>query len=180
MGEPSAVSTEEELVAALLALGRERLIGIDGLKLAGKSHIANKLGESLGWRVLHCDDFIRYGALPYPAILDLPALAEAINSSCETPTLLDGILMGVVLKALSMQSAPFFYVRRREPSGAFSQPAYYENFDPDTMATEAREEYLLVGATEDEQMLECEIIRYHQQYDPLRKALLVFENVASS
>jgi hypothetical protein len=180
MGEPSAAWTEEDLVAALSALGNEPLIGIDGLKLAGKSHVANMLSKRLGWRVLHCDDFIRYGALPYPEILDLPALAEAIHSPCETPTLLDGILMGVVLKALQMPSAPFLYVRHREPNGAFSQPAYYDNFDPESMAAEATEEYLLVGATKDEPMLECEVIRYHQQYDPVRNAHIVFENVAGS
>lgn len=99
---------------------------------------------------------------------------------CDTPKLLDSILLGTVLDALELSAAPFVYVRRHNLDRSYSAPEYYENFEPERMLSIAKKTYLLAGAQESEPMLECELIRYHQRYDPVSRALVVFENVASS
>ncbi|MFC5527742.1 hypothetical protein ACFPPA_18505 [Rhodanobacter ginsengisoli] len=180
MGKPLIVWNEDELASLLEACADLPVIGIDGLKYAGKSRLTDRLGAKLGWQVVHADDFIRFGARPYPEILDLPALSAAIQRPSLGPKLLDSILLGTVLDALSLAPAPFIYVRRRNPSGSLYDPGYYEHFDPEQMLAVAAEQYLLAGANPDEPMLECELIQYHQRYDPANRATAVFENVVSS
>ena len=132
----------------------------------------------IGWRVVHADEFIRFPR-HYPELLDLATLGSAV-SAVPGPVLLDSILVKVVLEALGMPTAPCVYVRRRNSDRSLVSPQYYEDFRPETMLATARDEYLLIGASPDEPMLECELIEYHQRYDPVQRALAVFENVAGS
>jgi hypothetical protein len=179
VGSSLAIWNEGQLAALLEGHASARVIGIDGLQGAGKSRIANWLGQTFAWPVIHADDFIR-SPKRYPNLLDLTALGSAVAAKSVAPVLLDSILVRVVLEALGTPDAPTVYVRRRNADGSLASPDYYEKFNPALMLASAREEYLLVGTAPDEPMLECELITYHQRYDPVHRALAVFENVAGS
>ena len=166
---------KSELTSLVGNLARPGIIGIDGLTASGKSWAAQQLSMSLGWPIVGCDGFVRYGKLFYPHVLDLPALNDTLDTS-QRPLIVDGVMLRLVLQAIGIPATHNIYVRRRNLDGSLYSPEFFDSFSaPDLLAAE-NELCRLVGIKDNEPILARELISYHEAFRPFELADIVFES----
>lgn len=167
--------TESELHAEIALLSPTAVIAIDGLNGAGKSWIAERIASKFGWKLIKCDDFIKCGQLPYPNVLDLHALRQALDQQSGKTTVVDSVCLKSILKAIGISAAHHIYVRKRNPDRSLVRSEFYEAFNPAEMIASAKEICCAMG--DEEPVLDLELVIYHRDYRPLESASIVFENL---
>jgi hypothetical protein len=177
-------------VAGLLsaAYGGAAVIGIDGTDGVGKTTLANELGEVIGVPVVSLDDFVAKNQGSYVPHLQISDLRETL-ASAGRPVIVDGVCLLAALERLSLQADVIVYVKRMAEWGHW--------YDEDACDPEEDEETLIARlsreaaafANHDAQLsgeaapaegetalapIRDEIIRYHCQYRPSRRAQITF------
>ena len=190
MHEARAVSEVGRLLSS--AYGGAGVIGIDGTDGVGKTTLANELGRAIGVPIVSLDDFIVKNQGSYVPHLQISDLREAL-ASAGRPVIVDGVCLLAALERLSLQADVLVYVKRVADWGHW--------YDEDACDPEEDEETLIARLSReaadfarlDAQLssepvpaegetgltaLREEIIRYHCQYRPSRRAQISFLRAA--
>jgi len=161
-------------VEAVLRTTNARRIAIDGADGSGKSTLAEELAATLGIPALHLDDFLTAHQGEYVAHLNLQALQGALSGSAY---LLEGICILQVLAQVKAQPDALVYVKRV----SHGRWVDAEDLDPSLpieqhLANLRKESLPLAKAMglSAELGLAEEVIRYHAEYHPHRKATVVY------
>ena len=176
MGSQAVAWSIEQLLEAVAALPAQRLLGVDGLTLSGKTWVAERIAREFGWSHLDGDDFIRDGTRPHPQALDLVALKQRVDEA-PVPIVLSTIMLQSVCEAIACPGPSTVYVRRRNPDLSFARPEFYEDFQPDHILADVAEFCGLFGYGPDEPIFDQQFVHYRVRYNPLSNAAVLFENV---
>lgn len=90
------------------------IIAIEGFTTAGKSYLADSLGEDFfGSVVLHTDDYVTGTdeTLPYIDRIDYRRLRRALAAASSGTVLIDGICLRAVMRRLGITPTAFVYVK---------------------------------------------------------------------
>jgi|WetSurMetagenome_2_1015567.scaffolds.fasta_scaffold212772_1 hypothetical protein len=181
------------LVAALGPLGTARprtVIAIDGVDGAGKSCLARGLREKIGGSLLALDDFLDSDRGTYVPSLRLAEIGDSIEQSLD-PLIIEGVCLLAVLQLVGVKPTQHVYVKRIRPGGAWMDE---EECDPEEPVDELIERLgsgakalsaLLGSAVEPHTASGLtgareEIIRYHADTRPSRRADVVFLRMAAA
>lgn len=131
------------------------LITIDGDQGAGKTHLANNLGNYLSGTVISMDDFLLSNGNPNLDQIKWTELSTKISDSDTVPVILEGVLMNQVLERLGMQSE-FRIFAKLEVFGKWDYQQYLPKKVPLPSAQLTRE-----------------IVSYYRDYEPWKTADLI-------
>lgn len=93
------------------------IIAIDGDSGAGKSELADELCRKLNGTHIEIDRFLSGNGARYLEQLDKPGLIDRIESSLNSPIILDGILMLDLLDAVGKKADHFVFGICLPPGG---------------------------------------------------------------
>lgn len=165
-----------------------RLIAIDGVDGSGKSRLASKLANKLGYVHINLDDYLekhRGGFLGHIKYELLKTKMENI----EVPIIIEGVCLLAVLKKLKKDPDLLIYVKRMSDDGWWRDEGICE-VSKDIHEFISKEINGLKKFSELEAKMEgkeldpeeCkipelreEIIRYHHEFRPHKKANIVFK-----
>ena len=116
-------SADVEHLVAALATSRAKVIAIDGRLGSGKTTLADQLGDRLGHRVIHLDDFVRPRQGSYVAALDLEAFTEALSSEAQRQRTLivEGVCVLAILDMASVAADKLIFVNYAGHIGNYDQ-----------------------------------------------------------
>ena len=164
-----------------------RLIAIDGVDGSGKSRLASKLANKLGYVHINLDDYLekhRGGFLGHIKYELLKIKMENIK----LPVIIEGVCLLAVLRNLKKDPDLLIYIKRMSDDGWWRDEAICE-VSEDIDEFVSKEENDLKKFCELEAKMEgkkldpeeCkipelreEIIRYHYEFRPHKKANIVF------
>lgn len=181
------VETPSALVARLRsALPSAVTIAIDGIHGAGKSMLARALHQALGGTLLSLDDFIHQNQGSFLPHLKVDELRAALTAA-RPLVVLEGICMLAALDRLRFTPDLLIYVKRIDRHGVWDEES---TGDP----TESAETIIRREAASARPFLEAlgetppadgesgldslreEVIRYHCDFQPFRRAEIVYLN----
>lgn len=181
----SEVETPQALVAHLRsAFPTAVTIAIDGIHGAGKTTVARALHQSLGGTLLSLDDFIHQNQGSFLPHLKVGALGDALTAASR-PVILEGICMLAAIERLGVTPDLLIYVKRIDRYGDWEDE---ETGDPIAPAEEIiqREAARVIPfrvalgdppPREGESGLSSlreEVIRYHCDFHPARRAQIAY------
>jgi hypothetical protein len=181
------VDSPQALVAHLRsAFPAAATIAIDGIHGAGKSTLARALHQALGGTLLSLDDFLHQNQGSFLAHLKVSELSDTLTAS-RVPVVLEGICMLAALDRLRVTPDLLIYVKRIDRYGEWEEK---DTGDP----TESAETIIRQEAARARPFLDAlgeshpaegdsgldslreEVIRYHCDLQPFRRAEIVYLN----
>jgi adenylate kinase family enzyme len=97
---------------SVISTDRPRLIAIDGLLGAGKSTLAKRIEQSLGYRCVHLDDFVQPHQGKFFSSLDFSRLENGLAGE---HVVVEGVCVLAVLERVGLSSDMLVFVTGREP-----------------------------------------------------------------
>lgn len=178
-GSPDGVQRQIEIAGW-------RRIGIDGVKGAGKSHLADELSVLLGIPVLDVDDYLHQHQGGYVDFIDYPALATALRSM--PALILNGVCLRQVLANVGMDLDGHVYVMRMRnglwvdehdcvfPDGVDAAiDALAEDAAMVSSYLDEPVEHVVVERDDESRQLTFEVMRYHAEFLPHEEADVIYE-----
>lgn len=171
---------QQSLAAIFQAFGAGgvRLISVDGMPQSGKSTLAREICVSLGISLIECDNYIAHGQKFYPHTLDLDRLRTDLAAihTAGKPVVVEGIMVSLVLQALSTRSDLTIYVRRRRENGLLARAELLDDaVSVESLLEEENEICRAAGISDSEPILARELIAYHKEVRPHANAMIIYE-----
>lgn len=115
----------EDLVTGLAAR-RPSVIAVDGVPGGGKSTLARRIADALGFRCVHLDDFLEPHRGTFLANLDYARLRRAL---AEPPLVVEGVCVLSVLERLGVDRDALVFVEGERPGGHESVAEFLHEVD---------------------------------------------------
>ncbi|QDU55494.1 hypothetical protein [Aeoliella mucimassa] len=147
-------------------------IGIDGCMNSGKTTLADYVAKELPATVIHVDEYLNKGeSHSHLEAIRMNELAAKLGESQESiqPIIVESICLLKVLEQLSVSPDLLVYVKRLS-SGTWHDEMHMEESDSETFAFVTK-----VPLLEEDTFLENSQKAYHENFEPLQKADLIYE-----
>ena len=185
-------TSETSEIATKLKSKDFRLIAIGGVDGSGKTILASKLANMLGYVHINLDDYLEKHRGGFLGHIKYELLKTKIEN-IEVPIIIEGVCLLAVLKNLKKDPDLLIYIKSMSDYGRWRDEAICEVIE-DIDEFISKEENDLIKFCELEAKMEgkeldpdeCkipelreEIIRYHHEFRPHKKANIVF-NLSSA
>jgi len=165
----TSIAGDPQALAAKIAGFKRGLVVLEGCTGAGKTYLAETLGELIsGSSAVHADQFIAHRDVGYSVGMNLQTLRQAICQELrKSPIVIfEGVLARDLLEKIGHQGKLFVYVQLNSTVGV---PADLDTLDQEGDRPEP------FG---DEGTLAAEVAEYHRRRRPRANADIVFIRVA--
>jgi uridine kinase len=186
MYETSSISE----IVTILKETRIRLIGIDGIDGVGKSMLATKLSQELGYTHLNIDDYIDKNHGQYVNHVHYDAIRRQLNDEKKNPIIIEGVCLLAVFEKLQRDLDMLIYIKKVSEYGSWRDK-------DDCDITEGIDEFMTKKKETLQKFVEAEahiegkdvsndaifpelaeeIIRYHYGYRPHDKADIIYKRI---
>ncbi len=171
-------------------LANVNLIGIDGIDGSGKTTLSIKIAEELGYTHIKLDDYVSENCGTFIEHIRYDELRSLVHNTHEL-IILEGVCLLAVLDRLQRKADLLIYVRRISDYGLWYDEYFCDiRGDVDELILKEKEslrkfceaEAHMKGKTFDPNTcnfppLKEEIIRYHYNFTPHRRANIIYDRI---
>jgi cytidylate kinase len=167
-----------------------RIIGIDGVDGSGKSTLPELLSQEMDYIHLNVDDYLEKNRGHFVKYIKYDAIQSQIDQA-KKPVIIEGVCLLAVFQRLQRNPDMFIYVKRVSNGGRWRDKddcevtenidnfmdQKKENFQKFVMAEASIEGRDFNAKDYEFPSLDEEIIRYHYEFKPHKKADIIYKRI---
>jgi hypothetical protein len=178
-------------VGKMTATETKLVIGLDGMDGVGKTTVGKELVRRLHARLISLDDYLEKKRGTYVPHLRCDEVRELVENS-DSSIVIDGVCLRAVAERCGIDIGLYVYVRRINQHGRCDDEEICLACEPPEVLKERERELRamaesfldkdseqLTASDRHEYGLKEELIDYHHNYSPVKKADIIFDAVES-